>query len=70
MGGFGTRPWWLALLACGGAYGLSPLNLRTTAGVRTAAGIPLPGGGGSSRMGMGGGVYDPLCDISSGCCFF
>ena len=19
-GGFGTRPWWLALLACGGAY--------------------------------------------------
>ena len=20
MGGFGTRPWWLALLACGGAY--------------------------------------------------
>ena len=26
-GGVGTGPWWLALLACGSAYWLSPLNL-------------------------------------------
>ena len=48
--GFGTRPWWLALLACGGAYW--PLALEPSAmtsryphycGIRTAAGIPLPG---------------------------
>ena len=28
-GGFGTRPWWLALLACGGAYW--PLALEPSA---------------------------------------
>ena len=26
-GGLAQGPWWLALLACGGAIGLSPLNL-------------------------------------------
>ena len=29
VGGFGTRPWWLALLACGGAYW--PLAFETSA---------------------------------------
>ena len=51
-GGVGTRPWWLALLACGGAYrplALGPSAMTsTTAGIRTAAGIHLPGG--ASRM--------------------
>ena len=42
-GGVSTRPWWLALLACGGAYW--PLALEPSAGIRTAAGIPLPLGG-------------------------
>ena len=46
-GGVGTRPWWLALLACGGAYW--PLALEPSAmTIRTAAGIRLPGG--ESRM--------------------
>ena len=53
-GGVGTRPCWLALLACGGAYwplALEPsamTGMRTTAGIRTAAGIHLPEG--KSRM--------------------
>ena len=54
-GGVGTRPWWLALLACGGAYwpltfepSAMTSSIRTTAGIRTAAGIHLPGG--ESRM--------------------
>ena len=46
-GGVGTRTWWLALLACGGAYW--PLALEPSAmTIRTAAGIRLPGG--ESRM--------------------
>ena len=46
-GGVGTRPWWLPLLACGGAYW--PLALEPSAMTSRhpyfAAGIHLPGGG-------------------------
>ena len=43
-GGVGTRPWWLALLACSGAYW--PLALEPSAMTSRhppAAGIHLPG---------------------------
>ena len=49
-GGVGTRPWWLALLACGGAY--CPLALEpsaTTSGHPYYCGHP-PAWGGESRM--------------------
>ena len=56
-GGFGTRPWWLALLACGGAYW--PLALERSAmtsrhpyycGHPHCRGHPPALGGGASRM--------------------
>ena len=42
-GGFGTRPWWLALLACGGAYW--PLAFEPSA----MTSRHLAGGGGGAR---------------------
>ena len=42
-GGFGTRPWWLALFACGGAYW--PLAFETSA-MTIARGGGVAGGGG------------------------
>ena len=50
-GGFGTRPWWLALLPCGGAYW--PLALEPSAMTRRPlhyCGHPPALGGGDSRM--------------------
>ena len=56
-GGVRTRPWWLALLACGGAYW--PLALEPSAmtsrhphcrGHLHCRGHPPAGGGGGSRM--------------------
>ena len=52
VGRFGTRPWWLALLACGGAYW--PLALEPSAMTSRRpyyCGHPRPpAGGGGSRM--------------------
>ena len=59
LGGFGTRPWWLALLACGGAYW--PLALEPSA----MTGGGSRGGGGGTRpwwlaLSACGGAYWPL----------
>ena len=72
-GGVGTRPWWLALLACGGAYW--PLAFEPSAmtsrhphcrghppswvGIQnaTSAHSVLPGGGGGGDCKAGGGGY-------------
>ena len=51
-GGFGTRPWWLALSACGGAYWpLAPEPSAMTSRPPHYCGHPHGGGGGVRKMG-------------------
>ena len=54
-GGGGTRPWWLPLLACGGAYW--PLTLEPSAMTsrhpHCCGHPPALGGGGGLRVGEG-----------------
>ena len=67
-GGFGTRPWWLALLACGGAYW--PLTFEPSAMTRRhpyycghphCRGHP-PSWGGNPECTRGGFGMTPWCD--------
>ena len=60
-GGFGTRPWWLALVACGGAYWPlafepSAMTSRASAVVLRASALPRA----SPCLGGGG---DPECNF-------